>query len=172
MAIIPDEKDWTWVLERPCIECGFRAGKATPATVASTIPALLPRWVSALRRAGAEERSNPDAWSILEYGAHVRDVFEVFCARLELMLREDNPTFDNWDQDKAALDGNYASLDPEEVASELVANGMDAAAAFGAVDPELWDRRGLRSNGSEFTVVTLAGYFLHDVVHHLHDVNA
>ena len=31
-------------------------------------------------------------------------------------------------------------------------------------------RRGIRSNGSEFTILTLAQYFLHDVVHHLHDV--
>lgn len=22
-AIVPDDKDWTWVLERPCPECGF-----------------------------------------------------------------------------------------------------------------------------------------------------
>ena len=24
-AITPDTKDWTWVLERPCPECGFEA---------------------------------------------------------------------------------------------------------------------------------------------------
>ena len=36
---------------------------------------------------------------------------------------------------------------------------------------EHWGRKGLRSNGSEFTVLTFAQYFLHDVVHHLHDVN-
>ena len=35
-----------------------------------------------------------------------------------------------------------------------------------------WERRGSRSNGSQFTVATLAGYFLHDVEHHLHDVGA
>ena len=23
MAITPDTKDWTWVLQRPCPECGF-----------------------------------------------------------------------------------------------------------------------------------------------------
>jgi hypothetical protein len=23
MTIIPDTKDWTWVLQRPCTECGF-----------------------------------------------------------------------------------------------------------------------------------------------------
>ncbi len=172
MAIIPDDKDWTWVLERPCPDCGFAASESTPATAATMVPALLPRWEAALRSADAEERSEPDKWSVLEYGAHVRDVFDVFTARLELMLREDNPTFANWDQDQAALDGNYESLDSAEVAAELTQNGLDAAAAFGAVAPEHWDRRGLRSNGAEFTVVTLSGYFLHDLVHHLYDVDA
>ncbi len=33
-----------------------------------------------------------------------------------------------------------------------------------------WDRPGRRSNGSEFTIDTLACYHLHDVEHHLHDV--
>ena len=170
--IIPDNKDWTWVLERPCPECGFRAFKATPATAATMLPALLPRWQSALRRADVEVRSDPGKWSVLEYGAHVRDVFEVFTARLELMLAQEEPTFPNWDQDQAALDGGYSALDPEEVAADLVQNGLDAAAAFGAVTTEQWERRGLRSNGTDFTVVTLTGYFLHDLVHHLHDIDA
>lgn len=172
MAIISDTKDWTWVLERTCPECGFNAATATPATAATLLPALLPRWQGALRRSTAEERPNPETWSVVEYSAHVRDVFEVFTERLELMVREDNPTFANWDQDQAALDGNYAALDPEVVSRELVQNGLDAAAAFAAVTEEQWGRRGFRSNGSTFTVLTLAGYFLHDVVHHLHDVNA
>jgi hypothetical protein len=33
-----------------------------------------------------------------------------------------------------------------------------------------WDRPGLRSNGSRFTVASLGRYHLHDVVHHLRDV--
>ncbi|MGP9501243.1 DinB family protein [Specibacter sp. AOP5-B1-6] len=172
MAIIPDDKDWTWVLERPCPECGFNASKATPATAATMLPAVLPRWQSALRRANVEDRTRPDTWSVLEYAAHVSELFCVFTSRLELMLSEDNPTFADWDQDQAALDGSYSTLDPDDVARDLVQNGLDAAAAFGAVTGDQWGRRGLRSNGSEFTVVTLTGYFMHDVVHHLHDVNA
>lgn len=172
MDIIADTKDWTWVLERSCPDCGFTASNATPATAATMIPVLLPRWQSALRRANVEERPEPGVWSVLEYSAHVRDVFEVFMGRLELMLNEDNPTFPNWDQDQAALDGNYSGLYPEVLAQELVQNGLDAAAAFGAVPEEDWERRGLRSNGAAFTVVSLTGYFLHDVVHHLHDINA
>ncbi|ALE91875.1 methyltransferase type 12 [Arthrobacter alpinus] len=172
MPIIPDEKDWTWVLSRPCPDCGVTAASATPATVATTIPALLPRWQSALKRANVDQRPNESTWSVLEYGAHVRDVFEVFEGRLALMLEQENPHFANWGQDQAALEGNYATLDPAQVAAELVQNGHDAASAFGAVAPELWNRRGLRSNGAEFTILTLSGYFIHDVIHHLHDVDA
>lgn len=160
------------MLKRPCEECGFTAGIVTPATAASMIPALLPRWSAALNRADVEQRPDPGTWSTLEYGAHVRDVFEVFRGRLELMLREDNPEFADWDQDLAALEGNYSGQDPEVVRSELTSNGLDAAAAFAAVPESDWERRGLRSNGSAFTVRTLAGYFMHDLVHHLHDVGA
>ncbi|MFE3823457.1 hypothetical protein ACFXO8_35465, partial [Nocardia tengchongensis] len=31
-------------------------------------------------------------------------------------------------------------------------------------------RGGLRSNGSAFTIDSMARYFLHDLVHHVHDV--
>jgi hypothetical protein len=172
MAIIPDEKDWTWVLSKPCPECGFDASSVTPATAATTIPALLPRWQQALKRAGVEDRPDDSTWSVLEYAAHVRDVFDVFTGRLELMLSRENPTFPNWDQDQAALEGGYPSLDPRQVSADLVQTGEDAAAAFAAVTPEQWGRRGLRSNGSEFTVLTLSGYFMHDVIHHLNDVSA
>ena len=30
MIIEPDTKDWTWVLERPCHECGFDANGVRP----------------------------------------------------------------------------------------------------------------------------------------------
>ncbi|NYE94042.1 hypothetical protein FHU41_000263 [Psychromicrobium silvestre] len=171
MAITPDEKDWTWVLERPCPECGFEAGSVTPATAASSLPSLLARWRSVLRRPEVAERPSEERWSSLEYGCHVRDVFEVFNQRLSLMLEEDNPLFDNWDQDQTALDRDYARQDPAEVTVELLAAGSEIADGFAAVRPEQWQRRGQRSNGSAFTVQTLSGYFLHDIVHHLHDVD-
>ena len=172
MVIIPDDKDWTWVLSRPCPECGFDASSATPATVATTIPAVLPRWQSALKRSGVEVRPNEYTWSVLEYACHVRDLFDVFETRLQLMLTEDNPTFENWDQNLTAVENDYGSQDPREVYHELVQAGSDVADAFASVTPEQWPRRGFRSNGSEFTVLTLSGYFLHDLIHHLHDVAA
>jgi hypothetical protein len=171
MAIIPDEKDWTWVLTKPCPECGFDAAGETPSTVASTLPTLLPRWQSVLRRSDASERPNDHTWSPLEYSAHVRDVFTLFDQRLHLMLEQDNPEFANWDQDATAIEKDYSGEDPAVVSAALTDAGREIAESFARVLQDEWERPGRRSNGSVFTVSTFASYLLHDVIHHLHDVN-
>ena len=95
----------------------------------------------------------------------------LFDYRLDLMLREENARFDDWDQDVTAIEKDYANADPAEVSAELTAEGEQIAASFGRVPEDQWGRTGIRSNGSEFTVLTFSQYFLHDVVHHLHDVD-
>ncbi len=171
MPIIPDEKDWTWVLSRPCSECGFEASTVTPSTVPGSVESMLPRWRAVLRRPDAAERPDDSTWSPLEYACHVRDVFSLFDRRLNLMLTDDHAKFENWDQDRTAVENDYAGSDPAVVSAELTAEGQQVAASFAGVKESQWGRTGLRSNGSEFTVLTLAQYFLHDVVHHLADVD-
>ena len=171
MPIIADNKDWTWVLQRPCPECGFDVLGCTPATAPGQLASMLPRWRAALRRPDVTERPNSDTWSVLEYACHVRDVFSLFDYRLDLMLREEDARFDDWDQDVTAVEKDYANADPAEVSAELTAEGEQIAASFARVPEDQWGRTGTRSNGSEFTVLTFSQYFLHDVVHHLHDVD-
>ncbi|GAB4099524.1 DinB family protein [Sinomonas halotolerans] len=170
MAITPDTKDWTWVLDEKCPECGFDADSLTPQDVAERIDAALPRWDAVMSRPGVAERPDGSTWSPLEYGFHVRDVFELFRHRLGLILAEDGAQFPDWNQDATALEKDYGHADPETVRAELAEQGALARDAFAAVPSEAFGRRGLRSNGSAFTVVTLARYFLHDVEHHLADV--
>jgi hypothetical protein len=109
-------------------------------------------------------------WSPTEYACHVRDVFVVFGDRVRLMLAENDPAFPNWDQDATALEEDYAEQLPSEVSTQLVAAGRAVAAEFDAVPDDAWERTGRRSNGSVFTIESLSRYFLHDVIHHLHDV--
>jgi hypothetical protein len=170
MPILPDTKDWTWVLQSPCPECGFDATTASPATAPGIVSGMLPRWRTVLRRPDVAARPDDQTWSALEYACHVRDVFTLFDQRLSLMLTDDEARFDDWDQDRAAVEKDYATADPAAVGDELAAAGERIAASFAGVPKERWDRTGTRSNGSEFTVLTFAQYFLHDVVHHLHDV--
>lgn len=168
----PDAKDWTWVLRERCGECGFTGTDVAGPDVAGTIHDLVPRWRAALNRIDARERPERDVWSTLEYGAHVRDVHRVFDERLRLILEQDDPQFPNWDQDATALAERYDLQDPGRVADELADAAATLAARFQSVGPDQWDRPGRRSNGAVFTVTTLGQYFLHDVVHHLHDVRA
>ena len=95
---------------------------------------------------------------------------EIFAERVRLMLAEDDPGFENWDQDATALELRYEEQDPATVSVELVERAAEAAAAYAAVGADQWQRTGRRSNGSVFTVETLGRYHLHDVVHHLWDV--
>ena len=170
MPITPDTKNWTWVLERPCADCGFDSSTVTFREVPGLVRANAAAWPAELTRADAARRPDDSTWSTLEYGAHVRDVFRIFQTRLRLMLDEDAPTFANWDQDDTATAERYAEQDPAVVATELLEAAEVVAAAFDAVDDDQLDRTGLRSDGSGFTVESLARYFVHDPIHHLHDV--
>ncbi|MBC2934365.1 DinB family protein [Nocardioides sp. zg-1228] len=172
MSISPDTKDWTWVLERSCPECGFDPAAQGLADLPDLVRASAAEWARALARGDARRRPAPDVWSPLEYGCHVRDVHVLFGERLRLMLTEDEPTFANWDQDTTAVESDYAGQDPAVVSAELVRAAGDVADLYAGVTGAAADRPGLRSNGDRFTVASLGTYHLHDVVHHLHDVGA
>jgi hypothetical protein len=172
MAIEPDTKDWTWVLGRPCEECGFNAESVGTDVLAEKLRDGATRWSAVLSRDDVRARPSENQWSPLEYACHVRDVFLVFYGRLVLMLENDRPTFENWDQDETAIEGRYCDQDPAAVRDEICASARRYADRFDAVDPSQWSREGVRSNGSEFTVESLGRYSLHDVVHHLWDVGA
>lgn len=167
-AVPAETVDWTFVIDMGCKQCGF-SGQDVEST-GDRLRATIPRWRESLSREDASQRPEPTVWSPVEYACHVRDTCRIFGERLELMLREDDPTFANWDQDAAAVNEDYFHQAPAEVAGQLAAAAEATAAAFDGVRPDQWDRPGRRSNGSLFTVKTLAIYFLHDIEHHVHDV--
>jgi len=172
VPIVPDGKDWTWVLQRPCPECGLDASSLPPVSVAPLLRANADAWAGVLRRPVTELRRRPsdDRWSPLEYACHVRDVCVLYHARLGLMLCEDDPLYPNWDQDVTAVEERYLGQDPVAVAAQLSEAAARLAASFDAVRGEQWQRRGRRSDGASFTVAGFARYMIHDPVHHLYDV--
>ena len=170
--IVPDTKDWTWTLERPCPDCGFDAGSVVPSDIAPSTLASTAPWTTVLERDSVRERPAPTVWSPLEYACHVRDVCRIFKGRAELMLEQEGPQFANWDQDETAVAARYGEQDPAVVSGEVRQAAAAVAAVFAAVPDDGWERTGLRSDGSEFTVHTLGQYFRHDLAHHLVDVGA
>jgi DinB superfamily len=172
MTIVPDTKDWTWVLQRACPECGFDTRGLAPERIASMLRDCAAAWARELSRPGdgATRRPKPATWSPLEYGCHVRDVFRRYDQRLHLMLTEDDPLFPNWDQDATAVQHRYGEQDPATVAVELRAAADALADRFEQVSGDQWQRSGARSDGARFTVDTFARYFIHDPLHHFYDV--
>jgi hypothetical protein len=171
MPISPDTKNWTWVLEKPCTACGYDASEVSFRDVAERVRTNAGAWPAVLSRPDVRVRPDDATWSALEYGAHVRDVFRIFDGRFQLILAEDDPAFPNWDQDATAVEEDYAHQDPATVADELVAAAEAVARTLDAVPGDALGRTARRSDGSNFTVETLGLYFLHDPVHHLHDVS-
>jgi hypothetical protein len=172
VPITPDTKDWTWVLERRCPECGLDSRVFPRADTGRLVRDLGERWRVPLSRPDAGERPAPTTWSPLEYGCHVRDVFQLYDERLALMLVEDDPLFQNWDQDATAEAERYGEQDPATVAVALAAAAVQLGDRFDTVDGPAWERRGRRSDGAKFTVESFARYLVHDPVHHLYDVGA
>lgn len=169
---VPDTKDWTWVVERPCAECGFDPAAQGLADLPRLVHDTAMTWSEVLARGDVGGRPAPGVWSPLEYGCHVRDVHVLFAQRLRAMLDEDEPTFANWDQDATAVESDYGSQDAATVAVELIEAAGTVAGIYATVTEATKHRPGVRSNGDRFTVETLGSYHLHDVVHHLHDVGA
>jgi hypothetical protein len=170
VTIVPDAKDWTWVLRRPCPECGLDTTSFPRAEIPALLVANAAAWQGPLAAADAARRPRPGKWSALEYGCHVRDVLRLYDYRLTLMLTEDDPLYPNWDQDETAIADDYAAQDPAVVAGQLASAADALAASFGALSGDQWLRPGRRSDGASFTVETFARYLMHDPVHHLHDV--
>lgn len=175
-AIVPDDKDWTWVLYRPCSECGFDASTFPAQEVAPLVRANARAWSRLL---GSTEQADPSRlrrrprpgqWAPLEYACHVRDVFVLYRERLRLMLDEDNPLYPNWDQDATAVRERYADQDIGRVAAQLLEAASSLATAFESVQGGAWQRPGRRSDGASFTVDSFSRYMAHDPVHHLFDV--
>lgn len=170
MPITPDTKDWTWVLQRTCPECGFDVRTFPRENVGSMIRDNARQWERLLAQPLVTVRPSDDVWSALEYGCHVRDVFRLYESRLEMMLVEEDPTYPNWDQDAAALAARYNEQDPLEVGVQLTAAAELLADRFDAVRDDQWERTGTRSDGARFTIESFARYLIHDPVHHVHDV--
>ncbi|SLM92553.1 MULTISPECIES: DinB family protein [Brevibacterium] len=164
-----DTRDWTFVIDEGCEQCGY--APHDPATTAQRLLALPSRWNAVLRRDDAAVRPRDGVWSPLEYAGHSRDLAIALGERITAMLDAQNPTFADYDGEAEAVRGEFWAADPAQVAREIEQGTGASAAVFDRVTDGDWDRTGQRSDGFTFTVATLSRYLVHDLEHHLHDVD-
>lgn len=169
-AIVPDTKDWTWVLERRCPECDFEAGAVAGAAIPALVRGFAARWAEVLVRPDVARRPAPAVWSPLEYACHVRDMVRLLGERVKSMRDQENPEFADWDGGAKAVQLAYWAADPGTTFEDLERSTRRTVAILESVPAEGWDRPGHRSDGKDFTIASLGQYIGHEMEHHLHDV--
>ncbi|KRE36162.1 hypothetical protein ASG73_13800 [Janibacter sp. Soil728] len=165
-----DTTDWTFVVDDGCAECGYTPHD--PVLTSERLQATVPRWASVLERPGVRERPSPAVWSPLEYASHSRDLVRVLGERVTMMLaQQQGAPFADYDGEVEAVRQEFWAGDPQTVAGEIAAETQRTVDVLGGVRGDAWERTGLRGDGQPFTVAQLSRYLLHDIEHHLHDVD-
>jgi DNA segregation ATPase FtsK/SpoIIIE, S-DNA-T family len=163
-----------------CQECGFDGDSLSPADTTTALRAFPRRYRAPLTRflpgedGDAIVRQRPDAatWSALEYACHVRDVFDVYAARVERTLTEDSPTFESMGRDERARHDRYNEQDPGAVADQLAGNAERLAGLLDGVDANAWERTAVNPypEPAPRSLLWMARHVVHEGSHHLLDI--
>jgi hypothetical protein len=157
-----------------CAVCGFAWDSVPASEIEPRLTAAIDAIVDHLLDPAArvDERPAPDRWSMLEYGAHVRDVLLNLRDRIVLGAIEDHPRPKSMYPDARVALGLYAAEAPSITAGEL----QVAVALFGRTMAALtaeqlqrqlvypWPRSASR------TLLWVAAQALHEVEHHGSDI--
>jgi DinB superfamily len=156
-----------------CDECGFTYELAGAASSGPSIVALVDELAAVLEDPATDLRTrrDPDVWSPLEYGCHMRDVLLVQRERVLAARRTDTPSFAPMGRDERVGHDGYAEQEPAAVARQA----RDAAALFANVLARVGDdwERTVAYNYPAPAARSLrwvAVHTVHEMRHHLLDV--
>ena len=117
-------------------------------------------------------RPDPDTWSILEYGCHVRDVLLVQRERALLALRVDEPIVVAMGRDERVAADGYSEQRPADVARQIGDAALMFAGVLARLDAQSWQRTMIYGypQPASRSLAWVAVHTLHEVVHHLGDM--
>jgi hypothetical protein len=107
-------------------------------------------------------KGGDENWSVVEVLCHLRDAEEYGLQRDILMRDRDNPDILPWDQEKLALERNYAAQNLRAVLAEFIALRQQRVAVLEGLSPEGWKRTG---NHREIGAIDIFSHVLHMVSH-------
>jgi hypothetical protein len=156
-----------------CEECGFEYDLDQAQSAGAAIVEGGEEMAAILGGAGdLRRRPDPETWSPLEYGCHLRDVLLVQRERVLAARRVVRPTFDAMGRDERVDHDGYGEQEPGDVARQLVDAARLFANVLSRLGPEDWERVGIfpYPQPAERPLMWLARHTLHEVRHHLMDV--
>jgi hypothetical protein len=157
-----------------CGECGFEYDLSEAHAAGPSIVAGVAELAALLDDPGADLRSRrqPQTWSPLEYGCHVRDVLLVQRERVLAARRTDRPSCDPMGRDERVEHDGYADQDPTDVARQAGDAAQMFAHALSRLGPGDWERTLMYSYPERFerSLRWVAVHTVHEVQHHLLDI--
>ena len=159
-----------------CDECGFTYGALPRPALSSSLREHGGAYGTRLAADPAvlRARPSPAQWSPLEYACHVRDVALMQRDRLYVALVEDEPSFKPMYREQRVAFDRYdlqvpaVVADQVKMATDLLANGFDG------LDAAQWSRTVIYGfpGPSRRDVEWMAHHTIHELVHHLVDIDA
>lgn len=179
--VVTDANETVPAVDGVCEECGFDYDGLSDAETIEQVRGFGRKYRAPLSRGLPGEslddlvRAHPldGVWSALEYACHVRDVFEVQRARIELAQAEDTPTFESMDRDGRVVRDAYNTQDPATVADALATNAEALAVTLEGLSDEGWARTGIYHYPdlpTERPVRWITRHTAHEGRHHLLDI--
>lgn len=152
----------------PCPACKkLHAGSAAAALkrLAET-PAKVKALVRGLDARGFATRYGPGKWNVRQLVCHLRDCELMFGVRWRLILSEERPTLQSFDQDLWADSANYAKQDAKAALATLVALRAGNLEMLKLASGKALDRVGHHAQYGPITIAQMARHLsAHDENH-------
>jgi len=157
-----------------CDECGFEYDLDRAEEAGDAIVEGVARLTALLRESHTDltQRNQPETWSPLEYGCHVRDVLLVQRERVLAARRVDRPSFEAMGRDERVEHDGYAQQDARDVFRQLGDAALLFANVLARLGPGDWEREVLYRYPQPFdrSLRWVAVHTVHEVRHHTLDV--
>ncbi len=109
-----------------------------------------------------QARGGDEGWSIVEVLCHLRDADEITTQRLIRMRDIDNPDILPYDQEKLAIERNYAAQDLRAALAGFIAVRQQHIDVLEGLSPAGWERT---ANHREIGAITILTLTIHNVSH-------
>jgi len=156
-----------------CVWCGVSYQALDVAAAVAGIrlvPDAVSSRLAALPDDALRQRPEPGVWSVLEYAAHLRDVYATFLVRLHRARTEDHPVLDPMFADLRAQRLRYNDLPLDAVLAELALAVQGFCDEVADTGDDEWGRPVRRLPGEDRTALWLVRQAMHEGVHHVRDV--
>ena len=160
-----------------CPECGLDYDSVAPGDIPVSLRSFPRRYRAAVagftddETADALVHRRPDdkTWSVVEYIAHVADLWELFAVGLQDMANGRPVSVEVWDPDARATSERYNDRAADAVLDELTAAAERLADVLDDVHGEAWSNT-FEFEWGERDLLTMARNAVHEGRHHLRDV--